>query len=103
MTRPRLGLQLLYAAGVGVLFAASWMLLFGLTGKLLPRFQLTRVFIVTAFASSVVVYEYGDFKTLLGDGTLFYEVPWGVARLGISAGCGAVIAVLTTVAAATFP
>jgi hypothetical protein len=96
VTRPSPAWKLVRSITVAVPFAALSGLLFVLTGKLSSRFRLLRLFLITAVGLAAVVYVYGDFKTILGDGLVHYELPWGATRLSISAGCGAGLAAVAT-------
>jgi hypothetical protein len=97
---PGPGEQLTKALAVAVTFAVLSALAFAITGRLAPVYLLTRLFLVTTIGFTAVVYCYGDFKTLFGDGRVFYELPWGAARFAISVGCGAALAAGATVACA---
>ena len=99
--RPSPGAQLAKALAVAIAFAALSGLAFVITCRLATGLRLTRLFLVTAIGFTAVVYCYGDFKTLLGDGRVLYELPWGADRLGISAGCGVALAAAATVACGT--
>src|SRR5262249_54070100 len=102
VTRPTALHQLVQAVCVGVVFAASCTVIFVLSGKLLSRWNLLRLFLVTTAGFTVVVYFYGDFKTVFGSGPTYmvkYELPWGPERQLISAACGLVLAGITAAGA----
>ena len=98
VTQPSPGWRLMNATSVAVPFAALSSLVFAITGKLLVEFRLTRLFLITTLGLTAVMYYYGNFKTVLGSGMVFYDLPRGSVRLAISAGCGSVTAAVATAA-----
>lgn len=100
-TPPSLAVRLVTVTAVAVAFGTlSGFLLFLTTGL---GFAPLRLFCVTTVGLTAVVYVYGDFKTVLGSGQVHYELPWGAARWGISAACGAALAAVTTAAVGRCP
>jgi hypothetical protein len=90
----------LWAAVVGVFFAAATATTLAITGWFWLRLYPLRLFLSLVPPYLAVAFFFGNFKTLLGGGDdeiVFYELPLGRERLLISLACGMLLALVTAV------
>lgn len=95
VTFPSLQLRLLYACSVAVAFAGFTMIMLAASSLFITRLYALRLFLVLTLGYAIVVYYFGPFKELLSGDILFYELPRGPLRLGVSSLCASVLACIT--------
>jgi hypothetical protein len=101
VVRPSIGQQLLWAVVIGLFFAVIVVLFLAASGLFFTRYYILRLFVCLVPAFVMVVFFFGDFKTLLGgreEYIVLYELPYGPERLLVSLACGILLAITTTAA-----
>lgn len=105
ITRTSIGHHLLLATMVGVFFALATVILLAVSGLFVTGYYSLRLFLSLVLPFMIVVFFFGDFKTLLGgrgEYIVMYELPHGPERLLISLACGILLALVTSVVLVAF-